>query len=311
MILLLALLVAPALAFAARSGGSFGGRTGFRSGGGFGAPRSSFGTSPRYGGGGGTSFFFFPGFGWGGGYGGYGFGGIGSLVLLAAVGITAYSVIRAARRYRDGGGSSWGSSWGSSDGADDELSARPDRAYVYRLQVALGRSARGIQDRLARFASEGDTATGAGLASLLQQTVLELLREKDAIRYAGAEASGPLSLTNAETKMNALALTERSRFQVERVRGAEGKVRRAEAAAEEGREALELVVVTIVVASRAPLGTWKAIHDAAELEAVMAQLGQVAPDKLLGIEVVWTPADPQDSMTETDVMTTYPELRSV
>jgi uncharacterized membrane protein len=27
--------------------------------------------------------------------------------------------------------------------------------------------------------------------------------------------------------------------------------------------------------------------------------------------VVWTPADPDDSMTETDVMTTYPELRSL
>jgi uncharacterized membrane protein len=27
--------------------------------------------------------------------------------------------------------------------------------------------------------------------------------------------------------------------------------------------------------------------------------------------VVWTPADPNDSMTETDVMTTYPDLRSL
>jgi uncharacterized membrane protein len=26
---------------------------------------------------------------------------------------------------------------------------------------------------------------------------------------------------------------------------------------------------------------------------------------------VWTPADPEDSFTETDLMTTYPELRSL
>jgi uncharacterized membrane protein len=26
---------------------------------------------------------------------------------------------------------------------------------------------------------------------------------------------------------------------------------------------------------------------------------------------VWTPADPDDSMTETDVMTTYPDLRGL
>jgi len=27
--------------------------------------------------------------------------------------------------------------------------------------------------------------------------------------------------------------------------------------------------------------------------------------------VIWTPADANDSMTETDVMTTYPELKSL
>jgi uncharacterized membrane protein len=26
---------------------------------------------------------------------------------------------------------------------------------------------------------------------------------------------------------------------------------------------------------------------------------------------VWTPADPDDSLTETDLMTTYPEMRSL
>src|SRR5881396_1820127 len=68
----LALLVMPALAQAApRSGASFGGRLGFRNGGGFSTPRSS----GNYGyNGGGHSFFFLPSFGWGGyGYGG-GFG---------------------------------------------------------------------------------------------------------------------------------------------------------------------------------------------------------------------------------------------
>jgi len=309
LVAMLALLAAPAMALAGRSGGSFGGRTGFRSGGGFSMPRSSSGySSPyRYGGGGSSHFFFFPSFG-GYGYGGYGFGGLGSLVLLAAVGITIYSVVRAARRYRQASspGTSWG--WGDGDDAPDVL---PDRGYVYRTQVALGRSARGIQDRLARFASEGDTATTAGLATLLQQTALELLREKDSIRYGGADVSGPMSLTNAETKMNGWALGERSRFQVERVRSAEGTVRRADAAAEEGREALELVVITVVVATRAPLPGLKPFTDRAGLDAVLAQLGEVAPDKLLGLEVIWTPADPNDSMTETDVMVTYPDLRSL
>jgi uncharacterized membrane protein len=311
-VLALTMVVGPALALAGpRSGGSFGGRLGFRSGGGFGshsAPRYSGGAN-RYGGG--TNIHIFPGFGWGWGPMGYGgFGLVGGVVTLLVVGVAIASVARAFQRSRGGQGLAGG--WGQShEDEDDHVVAMPGRAYLYKLQLALGRSARGIQDRLSDFAARGDTATEAGLASLLQQTSLELLREKDAVRYAGAEARGPMSLTNAETAMNAMALAERSRFQVERVRAADGRTVKSEAAAEEGKEALELVVVTVVAATRTPLANFKAVDSHDGLRALLSELGGVAPQGLLGIEVVWTPADPNDSMTETDVMTTYPELRSL
>lgn len=296
------LVVLPAVALAARSGSSFGGRSFRNSGGGF---RSNSGASSRsYGGGSSPSFFFLPSFGWGWGGMGTG-GGFGSLLVVAVLGFAAFSLIRAVRRSRASSGGGWG--WG---GGGDEEDVTADRAYVYRLQVALGRSARGIQDRLARFA-EGDTSTEAGLASLLQQTALELMREKDSIRAAAAEAAGPLSLTNAETKLNGLSLAERSRFQVERVRGANGNVRRSTVEAEEGKEALEYVVVTIVVATRTPLGKWKTITDRTDVDLYLGQLGGISSSGMLGLEVVWTPADPNDSMTETDLMTTYPDMRSL
>ena len=295
-----------------RSGASFGGRTGFRTGGGFSAPRSS-----GYGYRGGTNIYVAPhyGLGWGWG-GGYGFGGGGglfspSLLVFGVLGIAgAFWAVSRLRRNRTSN-PAWGLMGG--DESDDDVSAlhQQGRAYVYRLQLALGRSARGIQDRLTQFAEQGDAETEAGLASLLQQTALELLREKDSIRYAGGDAAGPLSLTNAETKLNTLALAERSRFQVERVRGAGAKLRRSDAAAEEGREALEYIVVTVVVATRAPLGDWKNLSEPAEVAAVLGQLGGVSPAGMLGLEVIWTPADPRDSMTETDLMTTYPDLRSL
>jgi uncharacterized membrane protein len=120
-----------------------------------------------------------------------------------------------------------------------------------------------------------------------------------------------MSLTNAETTMNSLSLAERARFQVERVRASDGRVNASAAAAEEGKEALELIVVTVVVATRSPLGNFKEVSSLNDLEAVLSDLGGVPPDGLLGAEVIWTPADENDSMTETDVMTTYPELRSI
>jgi uncharacterized membrane protein len=299
--------LAPGLALA-RSGSSFGGRQGFRSGGGMSMP-----SSPGYSGGGygrrayggGSHFMFFPSFG-GYGFGG-GFGLFAPLLGLMVAGLVIASIARAVRSSR-GVGASGASGWNDDD---DQVVAMPGRAYLYKVQLALGRSARGIQDRLADFAAQGDTGSEAGLAALLQQTALELLREKDSIRYASGEARGPLSLTNAETAMNGVALAERSRFQVERLRAVDGHVSRSTAAAEEGKEVLELVVVTLVVASRTPLEKVGALGSGEDLTAALSELGGVSPDGMLGLEVIWTPADPDDSMTETDVMTTYPDLRSL
>lgn len=307
---------ASAAAFAGpRSGGSFGSRGGFRSGGGYSSPSPGYSgggySSPYSGGygyGGGSHFLFFPSFG-GYGLGGGGFGLFGVLAAVAVIGL----VVRAVRAGR-AASSSRGSYYGGY--GDDEVVAMPGRAYLYRLQLALGRSARGIQDRLAEFAAQGDTESESGLATLLQQTAVELLREKDSVRYLGTDARGPMSLTNAETAMNGMALAERGRFQVERVRASGGRVSRSAAPAEEGKEALELVVVTLIVATRTPLdqfgktGSGSTVSPA-ELSALLSELGGISPDAILGIEVVWTPADPNDSMTETDVMTTYPDLRSL
>jgi uncharacterized membrane protein len=311
-LLVLALLalptVAPSAAYAGpRSGGSFGGRLGFRQGGGLGSPGySGGGYAPSYGGGYSTGphFLFFPSFG------GYGFGGgfgLAPILGILVIGLVVAQIARAARANRAGGGGR--ALWGGGD--DDQPSIEPGQAYLYKLQLALGRSARGIQDRLAEFAAQGDTSTEAGLAALLQQTALELLREKDAVRYASVEGRGPMTLTNAETAMNGVSLAERGRFQVERVRSADGRVLRSATTAEEGREALELVVVTILAATRAPLPGFGAAASPDDVAAGLGALGSVPADDLLGVEVIWTPADPDDSMTETDVMTTYPDLRSV
>ena len=69
----------------------------------------------------------------------------------------------------------------------------------------------------------------------------------------------------------------------------------------------------MLAATRTPLEKFVAVDvpDSAEsLGALLSELGGVSPDAILGLEVIWTPADPNDSMTEMDVMTTYPELRS-
>jgi uncharacterized membrane protein len=314
---MLVLLLAPVLALAApRSGGSFSGRGGFRSGGGSysrGPARTPGGSYSRdYSRG--PNVVVFPGWGFLPFMGGGG-GGVGGLLMIGLLGIGALMLLRAVRRGRVAGGPAGG--LGLFGGGRDDDEAAVDRAHVYRIQLGLGRSARGIQQRLEQFAAEGDTASEAGLAYLLSQTALELMREKDAIRYALVEAAGPMSLTNGETRLNTLALQERSRFQVERVRGADGSVRRSTASGARTDEVLEYLLVTVLVATRTPLprvaeiGRDKALHDRDQLDAVLAELGGVPPAGLLGMEVIWTPADPEDAMTEAEMVLLYPELKAV
>jgi uncharacterized membrane protein len=259
--------------------------------------------------GGGSSFVFLPSFGWG--YGGWGFGGgmgtVGSLMMLGIVAFGAVMVVRSIRRASRRGAGGGGVDY---DEYDDVASSM-DRSYVYKVQFGVGRSGRGIQKRLEEFASKGDTSSEQGLAELLRQTALELLREKDAIRYGLVEATGPLSLTNGETKMNGSATAERSRYQLERVRGSEGQLRRSDAAAVVGREAMEFLVITLLVATRQALADVKSIEDRQGIDTILATLGAVPAAALLGLEVIWTPADEDDSLTETDLMTTYPEMRSL
>ena len=308
---LMGVLVGASVAYAApRSGGSFGGLRGFRgSSGGLSRGYRATPTMPGRGSyGGGSSFIFLPSFGWGyGGWGGGGMGMVGNLFLVGIVALGAIMVVRSLRRASQRG--ALAPVWGNDE--DDEGAASVGRAYVYKVQLGLGRSGRGVQKRLEEFASTGDTSSEEGLADLLRQTALELMREKDSIRYGLAEAGGPYSLSNGEAKLTGAVTAERSRYQVERVRGNDGKVRRSDAALAVGSEALELLVVTVLLATRQPLAGVQKLEERAALEAVLGDLAAVPASSMLGLEVIWTPADPEDSLTETDLMTTYPEMRSL
>jgi uncharacterized membrane protein len=135
------LLALPALALAGpRSGGSFGGRGGFRSGGGF-SSRSSGGYSRGYRGG--PNVIVTPGFGWGWGFGPFGWGGgfglFGTLFTVAVVGAAAVAVAHAVRRAQRAQHGDW------EHGDDGEVVAMPGRAWVYTVQIGLGRSGRAIR----------------------------------------------------------------------------------------------------------------------------------------------------------------------
>jgi uncharacterized membrane protein len=198
-------------ALAARSGGRIGG-------GSFRMPSSG----PTYS----SPRTYAPGGGYGGGYypgGGFGFpfivpifgfGGGGLFTLLIFIAIASFIL----RSFRSVAGSDYESYGGT---------ASPT-VSVAKLQVGLLAKARGLQADLNRIAEHADTNSSEGLAQVLQETTLALLRHPEYWVYGGSETQ-QARLEAAEAQFNRLALTERSKFSEETLSNVNNLLRQAEA----------------------------------------------------------------------------------
>lgn len=265
------------------------------------APRAySGGGGGVYGGGygGGSSFFFFPSpwmFFLGGGGA---FGGLFTVLIFVAI---ANFALRAFRKAGDGG--------------DVEMPS--SKVSVTKLQVGLLADARSLQADLNRIALKADTNTNAGLAQVLQETTLSLLRHPEYWYYAGGETKQS-ALNAAEAEFNRLALAERSKFKGESFSNVGGQIKQASSSAlsvaEKGDLATqapgEYIVVTLVVGSEGKLDLPK-ITGAEDVRKALSVLGSVSSDRLLALEVLWTPQAEGDVLTSDDILEHYPNLKLV
>ena len=293
-------------ALAARSGGRIGG-------GSFRAPTRTYsppsrtyappgggGYYPRYGyPGGGFGFpFLVPIFGVGGGFGGL-------FTIFLFISIAGFLVLSFRRSVGD-------------DGLEGSGYDSPT-VSVARVQVGLLSEARSLQSDLDRIAQSADTSSAAGLTQVLQETTLALLRHPEYWVYAGGETQ-PARLEAAELQFNRLALAERSKFNEETVTNYNNQLRQASTAgtlpaaagslAKTSNEPGEFIVVTLLVASQGKLQL-PAINGTDDVRRALSQLGAVPSEKLMAVEVLWTPQVEGDTLSSDDLLTQYTDLRRV
>lgn len=302
-------------ALAARSGGRIGG-------GSFSAPGRSYSSPRTYPGGGYTPYpgggyapypgggfgfpFLFPFFGIGGG-----FGGLFTILIFIAI---ANFLVNAFRRV------------GSSNGdvAEVQYSSNP-AVTVTRLQVGLLAQARDLQAELNRIAETADTNTPEGRAEILQEASLALLRHPEYWVYAG-DGTKQARLASAEAEFNRLSLAERSKFSEETLSNVNNQLKAAspKAALSPANKGGELdnptrmitegpgeyIIVTLLAAT---LGNWQipAINSADDLRQALRAFGSVPSDRLLAIEVLWTPQAEGDTLTADDLLAEYADLKLV
>ena len=292
-------------ALAARSGGRMGG-------GSFRAPSRTY-SAPRsrapsgYGGSYGYSRGYYP----GGGFGFpfimpfVGFGGVGGLFgIFLTIALVNFVV----RSFRSAGV--------GDDGFGDTYSPNPT-VSVARLQVGLLAQARELQADLNRLGATADTGTSAGLAKLLQETTLSLLRNPEYWAYADAE-SDQTKLLAAEQAFNQLAIAERSKFTGETLSNVNAQISQAKAkkALNSTGELSELdapgeyIVATILVASQGKINL-PSISSVEDVRKAINQIGSISSEQLMALEVLWTPQATGETLTADELIAEYPNLKLV
>ena len=180
------------------------------------------------------------------------------------------------------------------------------KATVTRLQVALLAQGRVIQQTLTDLAMEADTESAEGLAFLLQETTLTLLRAPEMWTHA-ASSSETVTLEAAESLYNDLIMRERTKLSEESVVNVGGRTVARQIANADDAPA-EYIVVTLVVGSSNDKPLLEKITNTTQLTDALQKLGRITADQLFAMEVIWSPQDPSDSLTYDELLTEYTDL---
>jgi uncharacterized membrane protein len=283
-------------ALAARSGGRIGGGS-FRSSPSrtYSAPSSGYQGSRGYGYGGGIGFPFLLPF--------FGFGGFGSLFTILIFIALVNFLVRTFRNMSQG------------EGQALEGYRNSSKVSVGQIQVGLFAQARNLQPELNSLAQKADTGTASGRAMVLQEATLALLRHPEYWVYGSTE-SFQASVDQAEAKFNQLALGERSKFSAETLSNVNSQLRQGSndqsgaIVRSEMLENNEYIIVTLVVGAEGMLKL-PVINGSEDLKQALQEIGSLGGDRLLAVEILWTPQAEGDTLTTDDILAQYPNLKLV
>lgn len=168
--------------------------------------------------------------------------------------------------------------------------------------------ARSIQKDLDRIAETANTSTPEGLNYVLTETVLALLRHPDFSISGYSSVDIKQSMEAGEKRFNQLSIEERGKFNEETLVNIGGIRKRSTGSQRSDVFSNEYIVITIVVAAE---GEHKipVINSSADLKEALKKLGSIPSHQTLAVEVLWTPQNENDTLSERELLQDYPLLR--
>ncbi|CAM6072243.1 unnamed protein product [Sphagnum tenellum] len=190
------------------------------------------------------------------------------------------------------------------------LVAEPSKAISSLVQVGLLGMARTLQAELDQIAEHADTTTRKGLHYILTEACLALLRHPDYCTSGLCKCDVKDTQNDTEEQFNQLSLEERGKFDEETLVNFNSLRRHVMAGSKGTQFHNEYIVVTILVAAEGEhkLPTIKTIAD---LKEALQKLGSIPADSIQAVEVLWTPQDENDTLSERELLCKYPLLRTL
>ncbi|XP_076907469.1 FLUCTUATING-LIGHT-ACCLIMATION protein 1, chloroplastic-like [Bidens hawaiensis] len=197
-----------------------------------------------------------------------------------------------------------------SDRSDDDGSVltATEKTSVLKLQVGLLGMGRTLQRDLNRIAEAADTSTPEGLSFVLQETTLALLRHPDYCISGYSSAEVKRSVEEGEKRFNQLSIEERGKFDEETLVNVNNIRKQSATSQRSNGFRNEYIVITIIVAAG---GVHKLppINNSAQLKEALQKLASIPSSRIMAVEVLWTPQNENDTLTERELLEDYSLLR--
>ncbi|CAJ1961028.1 unnamed protein product [Sphenostylis stenocarpa] len=195
-----------------------------------------------------------------------------------------------------------------SDRSEGSVLTGADKTTVLKLQVGLLGMGRTLQRDLNRIAEVADTSTSEGLHYVLTETTLALLRHPDYCISAYSSVDIKRGIEDGEKRFNQLSIEERGKFDEETLVNVNNIKRQSTRSQRANGFSNEYIVITILAAAE---GEHKlpSINGSGNLKDALQKLGSIPSNKLLAVEVLWTPQNENDTLSERELLEDYPLLR--
>ncbi|KAM5561511.1 hypothetical protein ABKV19_022220 [Rosa sericea] len=178
---------------------------------------------------------------------------------------------------------------------------------VVKLQVGLMGKARSLQRDLNRITETANTSTPKGLSYVLTGAMTALLRNLDHCISSYSSVIRKSKIEDAEECFKLFSLEEAAKFDEVTLANV-NNFKKCSKSQSPNEIHKEYIVVTILVATD---GEQKlpTISGTRDLKKAFHKLGAISSNKIMAVEVLWTPQQENDTLTERELLKGYPDLR--